>query len=250
MKFLPLLFLCSIVFLSCDDEEQELPLGQLLDMKLEDYEQISLTNMAVGQISIYDLPVNSESPPYTSPTYTFVVEVVEEVSDGFIINEYIGYENGVYFNGSEDFKMLDQFHKNEIAKYKLKIADDNFEIEPLEFNSMIFANNLKPNHQYIDSLNFNQNSCSSSGMTIDGETPFFRPHISVTYNGAGAINDQTINGINYSNCYMQYQESTYFSRGRYDYMITDQDGLILRAYHDFFNIEGTYKYCLSLIPNN
>jgi len=243
MKISPLTLLLFFILLTyaCQkepfEEPFEEPAEESLESKIKDYEQVSLTNMEVGQLSLFSLPISGER-------YTFVMEVVEATSDGFIIHEYIGFQNDRPFEGVTEHELPKHFRENEIAVYELKISDTNFEIIDLEYRSMIFKNSLVPNYQEVDSLDINYEGCYSS-VTIDGEYIF---NDVVGIKKAGKTENQTINDKYYTDCYIYYQEGTYFGRGTYEFMITDQNGFILRALHSFFGLEGDFKHCMSLVP--
>lgn len=239
-----------LMFYSCKKDFSENPieitLASILEMKLENSEQISLTNMSIGQISLFELPVDEYGVDSTT-TYTLVLEVVDETEDGFLIHEYMAYKNSNPIDEKIDPFLPTRFETNEVAKYILKVSDSNFELEKIESYSKIFENNQTPNHLIIDSLDFSLDYCYPYAVKINGEIPTYLNNEHVSFDGAGSINDQVINGKTYSNCFINFHKLQHYGKGRTNYMITNSDGLILRVYHEWTNLEG-YIHCLSLVP--
>ncbi len=233
-----LFFLLTVFLIGCNkvDNESSIP-------EIEEYEQVSLSSLSVGQKSKFKFEANSANNLFD----TIVFEIIEQTDSGFISIDYLSkYSKSVI---EEPNNNLPYYLSQNDTAYSLINFDNNIlSISKIDNQSRLIMPFGSPNLSGIDSLSFSADGCGETILRADS-TNLSNLSNSSLY---GKLNEQIINEISYENAFLFYHTFTGpgpgTQRAKY-YIITNDEGNIIRSYFSSLGFGSLEIQCFSLIPN-
>lgn len=217
---------------------------KMMDMhEPEDYQQVSLKFLKVGQKSKFSFSSNTSG--FVGDTV--ILEVIALTDSGYIAIDYLS-DNSRSIVGETDQNLPHYLSQKDTAISLLKYENGNLSISALDNQSRLIMPFGGPNLNNVDSLQFTTDGCGESILRPSGENISNVSNLEI----AGKLNDQIVNEMLYSDCYFFYKKFTGPGPGTQQavyYIITNGQSNLIRSYFSSIGFSSFDDQCFSLIAN-